>query len=98
MGDLPPPWTWRPEPRQGILRRMANVSLVSFRNVSTLDRVIRVLLGLFMLWAGWSGAADGLWQVALRIFAWVPLVTGLIGWCPLYIITGISTYRPRASR
>lgn len=77
---------------------MANVSLVSIRNVSTLDRVIRILLGLFMLWAGWSGAVDGLWQLTLRIFAWVPLVTGLIGWCPLYIIAGISTYRPRASR
>lgn len=76
---------------------MANVSLVSLRNVSTLDRIIRIVLGLFMLWAGWSGAVDGIWQIALRIFAWVPLVTGLLGWCPLYIIAGISTYRPRPS-
>lgn len=75
---------------------MANVSLISLRNVSTLDRAIRLVLGLLMLWAGWSGAVDGLQQVALRIFAWVPLVTGLLGWCPLYIITGISTCKPRS--
>ena len=77
---------------------MANVSLISLRNVSTLDRVIRLVLGLLMLWAGWSGAVDGLPQMALRIFAWVPLVTSLLGWCPLYIIAGISTYKPRTSR
>lgn len=76
---------------------MANVSLISLRNVSALDRIIRLVLGLLMLWAGWSGAVDGISQIALRIFAWVPLVTGLLGWCPLYIIAGISTYKPRSS-
>lgn len=76
---------------------MANVSLMSLRNVSPLDRTIRLLLGLLMLWAGWSGVVGGLPQMALRIFAWVPLVTGALGWCPVYIITGISTCRPRPS-
>lgn len=58
--------------------------------------MIRILLGLFMLWAGWSGAVDGLWQVAFRIFACVPLVTALLGWCPIYAMLGLSTRRAKA--
>lgn len=67
---------------------------MSYRNLSTLDRTIRVMLGLLMLAAGWAGLAGGIWQVALEVFGWVPLVTGLIGWCPIYALLGFSTRRP----
>jgi hypothetical protein len=46
-----------------------------------------------MLWLGWSDLVDGLWAIALVIFAWVPLLTGLLGWCPIYSILGFSTRR-----
>lgn len=71
---------------------------MSFRNLSPLDRTIRILLGLLMLWAGWSGMVeDWIWLAALRVFAWVPLVTGVLGWCPLYAILGLSTRKPKSS-
>lgn len=71
---------------------------MSFRNLSVLDRIIRVLIGLLMLWAGWAGhsAEAALWPIALRTFAWFPLVTGLLGWCPVYAILGLSTRKPKA--
>ncbi|HEX5760080.1 MAG TPA: DUF6527 family protein [Thermoanaerobaculia bacterium] len=28
---------------------------------------------------------------ALTIFGWVPLLTGLLGWCPLYSVFGVRT-------
>jgi uncharacterized membrane protein len=71
---------------------------MSYRNQSTLDRIIRIVLGVAMLALGWSGAVEGIWGIALRIFAWVPLVTGLIGWCPFYAILGLSTRKPRPPR
>jgi hypothetical protein len=66
---------------------------MSYHNLSTLDRAIRVALGLLMLGAGWVGLTGGVWKVALEIFGWVPLVTGLIGWCPIYALLGLSTRR-----
>ena len=68
---------------------------MSFRNLSTVDRILRIVLGAVMLALGWSGWIGGVGQIALEVFAWVPLVTGLIGWCPFYAILGFSTCRPR---
>jgi len=72
---------------------------MSFRNLSSLDRTIRILLGLLMLWVGWTIQPAGMeiWPIALRIFSWFPLVTGLIGWCPVYAMLGLSTRKPKSS-
>lgn len=65
-----------------------------YRNLSTLDRSIRIALGVLMLAAGWAGLATGVWRIGLQVFGWVPLMTGLIGWCPIYALLGISTRKP----
>ena len=64
------------------------------RNVGILDRIVRVTLGtvflpsgLFLL-RGLQGNALGLVIVGLGS---IGLVTGLTGFCPLYIPFGIST-------
>lgn len=67
--------------------------LKDFSNLAAWDRVLRVLLGLAMLYLGWSDLVDGVWAIALVIFAWVPLLTGILGWCPIYSILGISSRR-----
>jgi hypothetical protein len=68
------------------------------RNLSTPDRLIRIILGVLMLAAGWSELTGGLWKIALQVFGWVPLVTGLAGWCPIYAMLGISTFKTRDHR
>ena len=68
---------------------------MSYRNLSTLDRTVRVVLGALMLAAGWTGVAGGIWRAGCEVFGWVPLVTGVIGWCPIYALLGFSTLRPR---
>ncbi len=60
------------------------------RNVGSIDRTVRILAGLGIIAAGlyfgsWWGAIGAL-----------PLLTGLIGWCPPYSLFGISTCRTRA--
>ena len=66
---------------------------MSWRNVATWDRALRVGLGLALLGAGFSGAVDGLGGVALCILGWLPLVTGILAWDPIYALLGTGTRR-----
>ena len=60
-------------------------------NVSRVDRVARVTLGLVILSLGWSGVVGGWLGMTFRIVGFVPLLTGIVGWCPLYTIFRLST-------
>jgi hypothetical protein len=55
-------------------------------NEGSIDRALRVIAGIVLLALTYTGAI-GMW-------GWigvVPLLTGLIGWCPLYTVLGINT-------
>ena len=56
------------------------------RNEGNLDRVARVVLGLGLLSIVFVGPQTPWGWVGL-----VPLVTGLVGSCPLYTLTGLRT-------
>ena len=66
---------------------------VGWGNLSGTERVARTLAGAAMLAAAWSGVVSGIAGVALQVFGWVPLATGIVGWCPFYAILGISSRR-----
>ncbi len=61
-------------------------------NESGLDRAIRVVVGLGLLSTTLVGPHT-LWGMVGAI----PLLTGLIGYCPLYQLVGLST-RPVEAR
>jgi sulfite exporter TauE/SafE len=60
-------------------------------NVGMIDRALRVVAGIALIafalgyifpgtgwnWVGWIGV--------------VPILTGTLGWCPLYTVLGLST-------
>ncbi len=71
---------------------------MSYSNESTVDRIMRVVLGIVLLWIGWFILGDGLAAAALKIFGFVPLITGLLGWCPFYTLLGLSTHPSRRAR
>ncbi|MEN8213415.1 MAG: DUF2892 domain-containing protein [Pseudomonadota bacterium] len=55
------------------------------KNVGSIDRTIRILAGIAIIGAGvyyqsWWGTIGA-----------VPLLTGLMGWCPPYALFGWST-------
>ncbi len=56
------------------------------QNVGGIDKVLRILLGLGLLAAGYLTPLGWWGLVGL-----VPLVTGLVGTCPLYTILGLRT-------
>lgn len=58
-------------------------------NEGTIDRVLRVLFGIVLLSLVFVGPKT-LWG----LLGLVPLGTGLVGFCPLYRLLGISTHHP----
>ncbi len=64
---------------------------MEFMNEAGWDRIGRIVLGLVILALGWTGAVAGGLGTFLKFFGFVPLVTGLLGWCPLYAIFRFRT-------
>jgi len=60
-------------------------------NQSKIDRIIRVILGIVLLALGWGGIVGGNWGLFLKIFGFIPLITGLVGWCPIYALFKFKT-------
>ncbi len=54
-------------------------------NVGGIDRILRIVVGLAVV--GWGLYAQN-WLGAIGL---IPLTTGLLGWCPLYLPFGLST-------
>jgi hypothetical protein len=55
-------------------------------NAGTLDRTIRIALGIALLSLAWVGPQTPLGWVGI-----VPLLTGVIGFCPAYRVFGVNT-------
>jgi len=60
-------------------------------NEASWDRIVRVVLGIVLLALGWFNVVTGGWGIFLKIFGFVPLITGLAGWCPIYAIFKTGT-------
>lgn len=56
------------------------------KNAGTLDRIIRISLGLSLLALAFFGPKTALGYVGV-----VPLFTGIVGFCPLYRLVGLNT-------
>ena len=64
------------------------------RNEGIIDRTLRVILATVLLLVGlfWLGGLQGsVLGLVVTGFALLPLLTGLTGFCPLYVPLGIST-------
>lgn len=55
-------------------------------NEGTIDRAVRIVLGLGILSLAFLGPRTPWAYVGI-----IPLATGLLGFCPLYRVLGIST-------
>ena len=58
-------------------------------NEGTIDRTLRIFVGVLLLGLAVSGTT------ALGWIGVVPLLTGLMGYCPLYSVLGISTCKAK---
>ena len=59
-------------------------------NMSNVDRVLRVLIGIAMVVVGFA-VLEGTAGIVVGIVGLIPLLTGLSGWCPLYTLIRTGT-------
>ncbi len=55
------------------------------------DRVVRVVLGLALLVLGFTGVVPGTLGIVVGVIGLIPLLTGIVGWCPLYSLVKFAT-------
>ena len=68
---------------------------MKFINEASWDRIARVIVGVALFVIGL--AVGGGLGTFLAVFAFVPFLTGLVGWCPLYSLLHVRTNRERGA-
>lgn len=64
---------------------------MGFVNEAAWDRILRVAIGIVLLYIGWAEMVTGGWGTFFKAIGIVPLGTGLMGWCPLYALFRFRT-------
>ena len=64
---------------------------MKFMNEAGWDRILRVVGGILLLALGFGGIAVGTLGWVFKIIGILLLVTGLVGFCPVYALLKIRT-------
>jgi hypothetical protein len=64
---------------------------MTWLNEASWDRIVRVLAGVVLLYLGWSGTVAGTPGTIIKWLGFLPLLTGLAGWCPAYTLFRFKT-------
>jgi hypothetical protein len=60
-------------------------------NEAPIDRVIRIILGIGLAGVAFAGAVTAPWLYIVLTVAAIALVTGIVGFCPLYALLRVGT-------
>lgn len=61
------------------------------KNMGSVDRTLRLLVVAFVALLFFTDRVSGALAIVLAMVAAIFFVTGVIGWCPLYSLVGLST-------
>lgn len=65
-------------------------------NENTLDRMIRFVLGAILAYAWYAAWVTGIIAIIAVIVGVVLMLTGIVGWCPIYSLIGRGTRQSTA--
>jgi hypothetical protein len=60
-------------------------------NQAPIDRIIRIVLGIALAGVGIAGLVAAPWLYVVWVVAAIALVTGIVGFCPLYALLHVGT-------
>lgn len=62
-------------------------------NVNGLDRIVRVVIAIAAVIGAFAAGATSILGIILFVVAAIMLVTAAVGFCPLYLVFGLSTQK-----
>jgi hypothetical protein len=62
-------------------------------NQSNVERIIRAVVGVVLLYLGFGGALSGALAIVANVLGVVMLLTGAVGFCPIYAMFKFSTLK-----
>lgn len=65
------------------------------KNMGSFDRSLRFVLAAFTLTLYFTNVITGTIAIVLLIFTGITLLTGITGFCPLYLPFGINTCKAK---
>lgn len=69
---------------------LITINVKNMKNIGTVDRVMRSIVGLLLLWLGYSQLA-GIWMWIAYIVGAIMILVGIFSFCPLYKLFNINT-------
>jgi len=75
------------------LVKIITIGVFMKKNVHPIERSIRIVLGLILVSMAFIGPQNPWFLLGL-----VPLLTGLVGWCPPYALLGINTCKMKQGK
>ena len=60
------------------------------KNISSMERIIRIVVGAVVVSLAFWGP-----ETPWAYLGIIPIVIGLVGWCPPYAVLGISTCKQK---
>jgi len=64
---------------------------MKFMNEASWDRIVRVVAGVILLALSLGNVVSGVLSILFIIFGVILLLTGIVGFCPLYALLKIRT-------
>jgi hypothetical protein len=61
------------------------------KNMGLVDRVVRILIAVVVVILYFANVISGPLAIVLLAFSGIFILTGLVGFCPLYALFGFST-------
>lgn len=60
----------------------------TLQNIGIIDRTVRIIVGLVMVgsWFFYPVENVGTWFALIPLLGVVPLLSGILGWCPVYAV------------
>ena len=68
------------------------------KNIGIIDRVIRFIVGLVLLYGGYYFGISTIVGIVLIVLGAISFIESLIGFCLIYKIFGISTAKPKIAQ
>lgn len=66
------------------------------KNMGSVDRIVRIIIAIVIAVLYFTNVISGTVAIVLLVLAGIFVLTSFIGFCPLYVMFGISTCKRKA--